>query len=420
MRGRLAPLAVRPFGRLLASYTINELGDSVALVALAILVFDRTGEVAPTAAFFMAAKFLPALLAPALTARADQLPLRRSLPAIYALEAAAFVALGLIADGDFILGLVLALGFVDGTLAITARGLTRGAVATLLQPAGLLREGNALMNIGFALSSVVGTAAAGLLITEFDLGTALYIDAASFLAIAAVLSMTRNLPSVSVQQQPWRERFGHGLQFARRQPLIRLLLGGEAVALVLFTLIVPIEVIYAKESLGTTDAGFGVLLGSWGLGIVVGSLIYLAVRQRSPVVLIAVSTAAIGVAYLGMATAETLLAACLFSVVGGAGNGVQWIAVMTALQEHTPADYQARVVGLLESVAAAVPGIGYLLGGVLAALGSPRTAYAVAGAGVLVLTLGALLLKPRLSARPLHEVSPGDIPPPVRSVSSRP
>ena len=72
VRGRLAPLAVRPFNRLLSSYTLNELGDSVGIVALAVLVYDRTQAVAPTAAFFVAAKFLPALVAPALTARFDQ------------------------------------------------------------------------------------------------------------------------------------------------------------------------------------------------------------------------------------------------------------------------------------------------------------------------------------------------------------
>ena len=42
------------------------------------------------------------------------------------------------------------------------------------------------------------------------------------------------------------------MRFARTNVLVRTLLVGEAVALILFTLIVPIEVIYAKESLGTT------------------------------------------------------------------------------------------------------------------------------------------------------------------------
>jgi MFS family permease len=138
------------------------------------------------------------------------------------------------------------------------------------------------------------------------------------------------------------------------------------------------------------------LLASWGAGIVVGSLVYLVVRQRSPLVVIALSTAAIGAAYLGMATAQSLLVACLVSVVGGAGNGIQWISVVTAVQEATPNDYQARIVGFLESIGAAMPGLGYVLGGALVAIGSPRTAYAVAGAGVLVLVVAAVALRPRL------------------------
>ena len=185
--------------------------------------------------------------------------------------------------------------------------------------------------------------------------------------------------------------------------MVRLLLIGQAIALVLFTLVVPIEVIYAKESLGTTDAGFGVLLASWGAGIVVGSLVFLLVKRRSALALIIVSTASIGIAYVGLATADTLLVACLLSVLGGAGNGVQWISVVTALQELTPADYQARIVSLLESLGAAMPGVGFLIGGALTALGSPRTAFAVAGAGVLALVLCAVVLRPSLAPMPERE-----------------
>jgi predicted MFS family arabinose efflux permease len=417
VRGRLAPLAVRPFGRLLSSYTLNELGDSVGIVALAVLVYDRTEAVAPTTAFFFAAKFLPALLAPLLTARVDQLALRRSLPAIYVLEAVVFALLALIAHGDFFLVGVLLLGLVDGALALTGRGLTRGAVAAVLQPSDLLKEGNALLNIGFAVSAVAGTALGGLLIAELGISTALLVDAASFLAIAVLLAATRNLPAGQVERQPFVRHFRDGLRFARRQPVVWTLLIGQAVALILFTLVIPIEVIYAKESLATTSAGFGILLASWGAGIVVGSLIYLLVKTRSALALIIVATAAIGAAYLGMAIADTLLVACLISILGGAGNGIQWIAVVTALQEATPTNYQARVVSLLESIGAAAPGVGYLLGGALVALGSPRTAYAVAGAGVLLLVAAAFPLRGRLrsAGKPAFVVDtmPGEVPLPT-------
>src|SRR4051794_8687832 len=201
--GRLAPLSVKPFGRLMSSYTLNELGDSVGIVALAVLVYDRTNAVAPTAAFFFAAKFLPALLAPALTARFDQVALRRSLPVLYVVEAIAFALLALIAHNDFLLVPVLALGLLDGALALTARAITRGAVATTLQPVGLLQQGNALMNVGFAVSSVGGAALGGLLIAELGISTALLVDAASFLAIAILLASTRGLPTAQVERQPF-------------------------------------------------------------------------------------------------------------------------------------------------------------------------------------------------------------------------
>jgi hypothetical protein len=89
---------------------------------------------------------------------------------------------------------------------------------------------------------------------------------------------------------------------------------------------------------------------------------------------------------------------------------------MTALQEATPTDYQARIVGLLESLAAAMPGFGYLLGGGLVAIGSPRTAYAVAGGGVMVLVLTALALRSRFAEpeigrrRARFETGPSDLP----------
>jgi hypothetical protein len=416
VRGRLAPLGVWPFSRLLSSYTLNELGDAVGIVALAILVYDRTEDVAATAAFFIVGKFLPALLAPALTARLDQMALRRSLPAIYFCEAVVFVALAVLAHEAFVLPLVLLLALVDGSLAITGRGLTRGAVGAVLEPAGLLKEGNALLNIGFAVASVGGAALAGLLVAGVGLSTALLVDAASFMAIAVVLASTAGLPDVEVEHQPWRERLGAGLRFVRGHRSIRLLLSGQAVALILFTIVIPIEVIYAKESLGTSDAGFGILLASWGAGIVVGSLVYLVVKTRSLALQIAVSTAAIGLGYLGMAGAHSLAVACAFSILGGTGNGVQWIAVMTAIQEATPRNYQARVTGLVESLGAGMPGVGYLLGGVLASLGSPRTAYAVAGIGVLVLVAVALVARSWLGfngrrARDLHAPRPGDLPP---------
>jgi MFS family permease len=128
--------------------------------------------------------------------------------------------------------------------------------------------------------------------------------------------------------------------------------------------------------------------------MVLGSLLYAAVRHTPSLALIGTSTLTVAAAYLGMAGAQTLLIACVLSVLGGIGNGIQWVAVITAIQERTADGYQARVIGLLESAAAAMPGIGFVLGGVLTTIFTPRAAYATAGAGILVvLAAGAVLLR---------------------------
>ena len=110
------------------------------------------------------------------------------------------------------------------------------------------------MNIGFAVASVGGAALAGLLIAEFGIATALLVDAASFLAIAMLLALTRGLPERSGRARavPGAVRGRHALR-PHATRLVRLLLIGQAIALMLFTLIIPIEVIYAKESLGTSE-----------------------------------------------------------------------------------------------------------------------------------------------------------------------
>ncbi|HVL94858.1 MAG TPA: MFS transporter [Solirubrobacteraceae bacterium] len=398
MRGLGAPLRAPGFARLLLSYTVNEIGDSIGLVALSVLVFDRTGDALATAAFFIGTKFLPAFLAPAVTARVDQLPVRGVLPGLYVAEALTFLLLSLQVE-SFSLVLVILLGAVDGTLALAGRGISRGAVAAILAPRGLLREGNALMNVAFGLASVTGLAAGGLLVSAASLRTALLLDAVSFLLIAILLAASRDLPRAPEERDPFLARLRGGLAYVRGAPTIRALLAWQALALLFFTIVIPIEVVYATETLEAGSAGFGALLATWSAGILVGGLTYVRIRRGSAALLVLGSTALIGVAYAGMGVVRSLPAACAFALVGGFGNGIQWVAVMTLLQEATPADLQARVSGLLESIGAAVPGVGYLLGGVLTTLASPPVAYLTAAGGVGALVLAGLVVTQRRRSR---------------------
>jgi MFS family permease len=390
----LAPLRIPGFARLAASYALNELGDWMGIIALSVLVWDRTGDPLATTGLFVAGKFVPSLLAPLLTARIDQVAAGRSLTRLYVAEALAFLALAASADA-FWLPAVLALALADGTLALTGRAISRSAAVAILEPAGRLREGNAILNVGFSISAALGPAMAGLLVAWAGVGVTLLVDAGSFLLVAVILAGARGLPGGHEEREPWGPRVREGLCYVRSHRRLLLLILAEGAAFIFFAMVLPIEVVYAKDTLGTGDAGYGAMLASWGAGMVVGSAVFARTRGRSLIPLIALSSALVGAAYVGIAAVDTLLLACLISAVGGLGNGVQWVAVVTAVQEATAQAFQARVMSLLESLAAAMPGVGYVLGGALASIASPRVSYLVAGLGVfaVLLVMGALALR---------------------------
>jgi predicted MFS family arabinose efflux permease len=370
------------FPRLLGAYAVNELGDSFGLLALAVLVYDRTGDPLATTALFLVSKFLPALVAPLATARLDRVRIARAGPWIYLAEAVVFAILALLGE-QLALGVVLGLALLDGTLALTGRSLVRAATASVLIERDALRAGNSVMNLVFAVAATAGPAAAGLVAAGWGPGVALGLDAVSFLLAGAVLVGARAIPRPDDTTEGWLERFRSGMEYVRARPYLGALVATEAIALVFFTLVTPIEVVYAKHTLSAGDSGFGALMASWGGGIVLGGLVFASTPRLRPRTLIEVSTAIIAVAYLLLAIAPGLLIACAISVLGGLGNGIQWISVMTEVQKLVQTDFQARVIVLLESVAAAAPGIGFVAGGAITAALSPRSAYAIASAGVL-------------------------------------
>ena len=381
------------FARLATTYTLDELADWLATIALSVLVYDATGSAFATTALFLASKFAPAFLVPPLTARFDGVPPPRVLAATYA--AAAIVLVGLTVVGAaFWLPAVLLLALLVGTLAAFGRATTRAATVAVLEPAGLLREGNATLNVGFSMMNAGAPAAAGALVALTSPAPVLAIAAVAFAVQAAVILPARGIPTGEPEPAPWQTRLREALVYVRRDPVLRTLLGGQGLVLVLLTMAAPIEVIYAKETLDAGDAGFGLLLASWGLGMVVGSALFARWRSGSAGTLIVGSTVAVALGYIGMGFAPGLALACAAAFLGGSGNGVQWVSVVTALQEATGERFQARVAGLLEAVLAGAPGIGFLLGGTITALLSPRAAFLTAGVGVLlILAIGAAVVR---------------------------
>jgi MFS family permease len=381
---RLHPFRVPAFRHLSAAYVINELGTWIGDVALAILVFARTGSPLATAMLFMALRFAPGVIAPFATTRLEVISPRQILFVLYVAEALIFTVLAIGAKG-LPLAMLLVLAALDGILAVAAKSLIRSVNAAVL--GSLLREGIGIINLGVTIGGALGPAFAGALVAAQGPGLALGVDAITFAVVAVIIVTAPDLRLHSDTTRSAFERLKAGIQQAWRRPPVRRLLVGTAVMLLFGSAVIPIEVVFAKRTLHAGDTGYGLFVASWGVGMVFGGgAAAVGSRIRLPL-LIAISVALTGIGYAGIAASPSLALACVFSAIGGSGNGLSLTALLSALQQGTPENAQAAVTSVLESINQVVPGVGYVLGGVITAAGSARLAYTVAAVGILALLL---------------------------------
>src|SRR6201999_4072174 len=129
--------------------------------------------------------------------------------------------------------------------------------------------------------------------------------------VAWILLTAGNMPQAEPEEGGTRARVRAGIRYLRDNLVLRRLLIAQGVAFVFFSAVIPVEVIYAKQTLGTNDTGYGVMLASWGVGMVIGSLVSPRLRRAPLIILLGLSTLAVGAGYLGLAVAPNLALACV-------------------------------------------------------------------------------------------------------------
>ncbi|MGH2843087.1 MAG: MFS transporter, partial [Solirubrobacteraceae bacterium] len=330
---------------------------------------------------------LPALLAPLITTRVEVIHPRVALPLLYTLEAGFFVALAALTR-HFSLPAILVLCALDGTLAITAKAMTRGLSATWLLRRGMLRKGNAILNLGVMVGNAAGPATAGLVVVAGGARTSLLIDAASFVVTALVIATAAGLRTNETEEgRAFSARLHDGMLVMRSHLAVRRLLLAIAVAIMFGSVAIPIEVVFAQRTLHAGASGYGFLLGAWGIGMIAGGAGFAKAGNAPLLRILGFGTLAVVLGYAGLAVSPTLPVACVFSALGGAGNGAGWVAALTSVQERIPLSSQNQLMAVLEGINQVMPGLGFIAGGVITAASSPRIAYAVSAAGIALVAM---------------------------------
>jgi hypothetical protein len=308
---------------------------------------------------------------------------------------------------------VLLLVTVDGIVAVAATALVRASAARVAVEDALAqggpdldehtiqstteaaqRQASAALNVAFMAALALAPALGGALVHAVGGPIALLVDAVTFLACAALL-LRIGTHVEEISGDSVRTRLFAAIQHVLEVPALRALFVTEAVAIVVFASVEPVEVLYAKSTLNAGDFGFGLLVAAWGVGAALGAIVFARSARRPLGPMLTGGTLLVGLAYLGFAAAPTLAIACAAAVVGGVGNGIQWPSLISAVQQLTPSSLQGRLMSAVGSLNALCPAIGFALGGGIAALSSPRVAMASAGAVASLATLAFLRLPVR-------------------------
>lgn len=386
-----APLGNREFRALWAAEAQSVVGDQLTTVALAIMVFDRTGS-ALWAALVYALTFLPALAGGlGLAQLADRYPRRTILWVTAAMQA---VLVGLMAIPGSPIALLCVL-IVFARLAGAPSNAAQNALTReVFTDDEMYLRSQDLRGITTNTAMLVGLGGGGLLVSLVGPSYALAADAMTF-AVAAVLIRlcVRWRPAAGNGGDAW---FG-ALRWVFGQRRLRVLL---ALSWLVGLAVIP-EGLAAPlaHEMGAPSQAVGWLLAADPLGFIAGVFLlsrYASAedRRRLMGVLAICSVAAL----IGFAMQPTLPFALLILALAGAA-GAYIITVGATFITWVPNELRGGAGGLYRTGLRVAQGVGVALGGVVAHLiGSASTAVAFAGVAGVVLAIPVALSWTRVRA----------------------
>jgi MFS family permease len=375
------------FLRLWIGQGASFLGDAVSMVALVVLVVQVTGSASAVGGALIA-RLLPTLASPLAGVLADRLD--RRLVLVASDLARAVLVLGLIFARDLttIYVLVFLMGLARTFFNPTVRAAFPGVVG-----GGDLTRANALISGTFGVSETAGPALGGLLVATVGVDAAFVLDAATYLISAALLSL---IPLPRPRREEDDAGFGEDLRsgFAylagARVPLA-IVVGAFLTVLTVNTTI-PAEVFLARETFDAGNAGYGLLVGLYGGGMVLGSALMAALGDRVrllPFYFLGIFATALALVGAGLSPTFALALGAL--VVAGVANGTENVTTDTILQKRVPDALLGRVFSVRFLGFSVGEAFSYGVGGaVVDASGAPST-YLLAGAATAAAGLAILV-----------------------------
>ena len=365
-----SPKQVRKFSSDFWKYwtgqTISNLGSSITLFALPLLVYKISGS-ALDLGIASAATFLPYLLfGLILGAWADRVNRKRMMIGTDIGRALIIVTIPLLfAFGLLTIWWIYIVAFIHATLTICFEAGEFAAIPSLVNQDDLVTA-NGRIQASYSGASIVGPLLAGVLVTLMPLSTLLLFDSLSFLASSFSLALINISFNKGEKRAPTslRSDVVEGLRYVFSNPVLRNIsimmalvnfVGSTAFAQLIF---------FAKSQLQATDFQASLLYSAGSFGVVILALAAGPLRKHW-----SFSTVALGALMLeGILTVVFSLmhmywaAVVLWTLIGGLGILFN-INTSSLRQTIVPNHLLGRVMSIASVIAWSAIPLGSLLGG---------------------------------------------------------
>jgi MFS family permease len=383
----------RDLGLLVGSVGVSAFGDLLGMVPLALHVQQRTGSGLVVAGFFLA-MFGPIVALGGLAGvLADRFENTRLLALVSGGQAVIAAALAFAGPPALILPLVAVLGS-GAAIAAPAEFSLIPAVAGEKHIGAANGYVETARYVGMTAGPLIGGLLAGAGLER----AALLLDAGSFLVVVvAALSMKARRHPVRTAAEPGADG-GHdqgrgrdGLKYIARDRTLAPTLTVALASLLFFSVSMTAELFFAKDVLRAGDAGYGLLLTGWTVGMVLGAS---ALARRVPSALLATGALAAvaiqGGGLLGAALSSVITLAVVGFALGGAAHGVKNVLLRTLIHQRVPESLRGRAYSAYNAARNAAELGALVAGGVLVGAIGARVALLISGA--VPLAIGAIAL----------------------------
>jgi predicted MFS family arabinose efflux permease len=226
----------------------------------------------------------------------------------------------------------------------------------------------ALNSLAFNIARTAGPAIGGIIVAKAGPPAAFLINGLSYVALIVVLTLWRRpKPAPFLPPENMFMAMGAGVRYARLSPEIRTVLIRGVVFGVLGSSVWALMPLIARDLIGGDAVTYGVLLGAFGSGAVLGALSSTSLRERyTNEVIVQTSTVGFGIASIVTGVSSWHALTMVAMMLGGASWVLALSTFNVTVQTSSPRWVVGRTVAIYQMVTFGGLAIGSWLSGVVA------------------------------------------------------